>query len=133
MQQFLEGAAIGIPQELQEKLGDVMLFSFVAKEKKRLGFIAELKSLQGVSVLLRSWESAMEQDMDSFFALIASKGPRYTPFFRSTSYRDISVRFQTFSVIDFGIVYGIVGDKLLLTSSLESFLRTADQLLLQQP
>jgi len=133
LQQFLEGTAIVMPQELEEKLNDVMLFSFVSKDKKRLGFLTEFKDEQGASALLRSWEPSMEQDSGSFFALIASKGSAYTPFFRSTSYEGISIRFQTFSVIDFGIVYGIVGSKLLFTSSLESFLRTVDQLLLEQP
>jgi len=43
-------------------------------------------------------------------------------------YQGISLRFQTFSVIDFGIVYGIIDDKLLFTSSFESFKRAVDQL-----
>ena len=126
---FLQGAEITMPQELEEKLTEnLMLFSYVAEQKKRLGFIAELKEAESVPGLLQSWEQSMEQDLASFFDIIGDKGPTYTSLFHSSVYRGIPVRFQTFSVIDFGIVYGIVQDKLLLTSSLESFQKVVDQL-----
>jgi len=128
-EQFLKGAGIAIPQELKENITEnLMLFSFVAQQKKRLGFVVELKETQGVSELLQLWEQSMEQDLASFFDIIGSKGSAYTPFFRSSVYQEIPVRFQTFSVIDFGIVYGIIDNKLLLTSSFESFKRVVDQL-----
>jgi len=128
-QEFLQGTKITIPQELREKLGENrMLFSYVTESKKRLGFIMDLKKTESVSGLLQSWEPSMEQDLASFFDIIGRKGAAYTPFFRPTTYQGVQVRFQTFSVIDFGIVYGIVQDKLLLTSSLESFRKAVDQL-----
>jgi len=129
LQEFLQGTKIAMPQELKEKLAEnLMLFSYVAENKKRLGFIVELKETAGVSQLLQSWEPNMEQDSASFFGIIGRKGSAYTPFFRFTTYQGIQVRFQTFSVIDFGIVHGIVQDKLLFTSSFESFQRAVDQL-----
>jgi hypothetical protein len=132
LDQLLEGTRITMPQKLKEKLGDVMFFSFAVQNKKRLGFIAQLKDTQEAQELLRSWEPSMEQDLNSLFVLIGKKGSAYTSAFRSTVYRGIPVRFQTFSVLDFGIVYSIAQDKLILTSSLESFQKVVDQLLLQQ-
>ena len=128
-QEFLEGTTITMPQELKEKLTEnLMLFSYVAENKKRLGFIAELKETENISELLQSWEQSMEQDLASFFNIIGDKGLAYTPLFRSSVYQEIPVRFQTFSVIDFGIVYGVIDNKLLLTSSFESFQRATDLL-----
>lgn len=129
VQEFLQGASITMPQELKEKLGEnLMLFSYVTEQKKRLGFIIDIKETKDVARLLSSWEQTMEQNVISFFNIIGKKGSAYTPFFRSTSYSKIPVRFQTFSVIDFGIVYGIIDNKLLFTSSLESFQRAVDLL-----
>lgn len=128
-QQFLERSNITMPEALNEKLGEnLMLFSYVTEQKKRLGFLVKLKETEGVSELLQSWEQSLQQDTAAFFDIIGKKGNAYTPFFRSALYQSIPVRFQTFSVIDFGIVYGIVQDKLLLTSSFESFQKAVDQL-----
>jgi len=128
-QEFLQGTKIAVPQELREKFGENrMLFSYVTENKKRLGFLIKLRETEGVSGLLQSWEQSMEQDLASFFDIIGGKGSAYTPFFRSSVYQETPVRFQTFSVIDFGIVYGVIDDKLLLTSSFESFKRAVDQL-----
>lgn len=129
LDQFFEGVSLAVPQELKAKLAEnLMLFSYVTESKKRLGIVFELKETENVSELLRSWEQSIEQDTAAFFEIIGRKGSAYTPFFRSMVYRDIVVRFQTFSVIDFGIVYGIIEDRLVFTSSLESFQRTVDQL-----
>ncbi len=135
LKDFLQGAEITIPQELKGKLAEnLMLFSYVAEDKKRLGFVAKLKETEGVSGLLQSWEqSNMEQDLASFFDIIERKGSAYTPFFRSATYQGVQVRFQTFSVTDFGIVYGVLDNKLLLTSSFESFQRAVDQLKASRP
>lgn len=128
-QEFLQATKITMPQELREKLGEsLMLFSYVTETKKRLGFIMELKTTEDASEILQAWEQSMERDLASFFDIIGRKGSAYTPFFRPTTYQGMRVRFQTFSVIDFGIVYSIVQGKLLLTSSLESFKKTVDQL-----
>lgn len=128
-QQFLAKSKIAMPQELKEKLGEnVMIFAYTTEQRKRLGFIIDLKETKDVSALLRSWELNMEQNVASFFSIIGKRGSAYTPFFRSATHNTIPVRFKTFSVLDFGIVYGIVDNKLLFTSSFESFQRAADLL-----
>ena len=129
VEEFLQGAGITVPQDLKEKFGEnFMLFSYVVGQKNRLGFIIDIKDTKDLVELLGSWEQTMEQNVISFFNIIGRKGSAYTPFFRSTSYGKTPIRFQTFSVIDFGIVYGIVNNKLLFTSSLESFYRATDLL-----
>lgn len=128
-EEFLEKSQITMPQTLKEKLTEnTMLFSYHQDNKKRLGAVFELKDTEGVTEQLQSWEQTLEQDTASFFDIIGGKGSAYSPLFRSSIYQGTPVRFQTFSVIDFGIVYGIVDNMLLLTSSFESFQRAVDQL-----
>ena len=128
-QTILESLGITVPIELQEKFADrYTLLSYVAGTKKRLGLVVELKTPEGATEVLSAWEPTMEQDTLSFFTIIGGKGSAYTPFFRSATHQGVPVRFQTFSVIDFGIVYGIANNSLILTSSFESFQRIVDGL-----
>lgn len=128
-EQFLEKSGITMPPTLKEKLTEnTMLFSYYNDNKKRLGIIFELKDTEGVTDELRSWEPTLEQDTSAFFDIIGGKGSAYAPSFRSAAYQGVLVRFQTFSVIDFGIVYGLINNKLMLTSSFESFQGAVDQL-----
>ncbi|MDP4007209.1 MAG: hypothetical protein Q8P55_01250, partial [bacterium] len=127
--QFLLRSEITMPPALKEKLTEsIMLFSYHADNKKRLGVIFELKETEGVTEQLQSWEQTLEQDTRGFFDIIDKKGTGYAATFSFSTYQGIPVRFQTFSVIDFGIVYGVINNKLLLTSSFESFQRAVDQL-----
>ncbi|MDA1337482.1 MAG: hypothetical protein O3C23_01815 [bacterium] len=129
VKELLYGLQITIPQELTAKLKEnYMLFSYVAGEKKRLGFVVELKDTVEIQEILSSFEQNMEDSTASFFASIGQKGSAYTSLFRSTSYKGVPVRFQTFSMIDFGIVYGVINNTLLFTSSMESFQKVADLL-----
>jgi len=128
-EEFLQAARLAFPQGLKDRFGqDFVLFSYIAGGKNRLSLIFELTETQGTEDLLLSFEPAMEQGFASFFEVIGRKGSAYSPVFRSVVYKGVQVRFQTFSVIDFGIVYGIMGNNLVLTSSLESFQKTIDLL-----
>lgn len=128
-QELLEKSRITMPPALKDRLEEnAILFAYHQDNKKRLGVVFEVKNTEGLTEQLQSWEQTLEQDTSGFFDIIGGKGSAYTPFFRSLTYKSIPIRFQTFSVIDFGIVYGVVKEYLLLTSSLESFQRAADEL-----
>ncbi|TSC56874.1 MAG: hypothetical protein Greene071421_384 [Parcubacteria group bacterium Greene0714_21] len=114
-------AELPFPSQLKEIIQDEFtVFSFVSQDKKRLGFIFQLQSPQGVQEMLQQWEGNMEKDLETLWNVIGQKGKAYVPFFRQTSYQNTLIRFQTFSVKDFGIVYALKGNVLLITSSLES-------------
>jgi outer membrane biosynthesis protein TonB len=137
--EFLEKAAVVMPSSLSALLHeDFMLFAYASPGRKRLGMIAELtqiadteqsRSTEGVQDMLRNWETTLEQDTKSLWEVVGQKGSAYAPSFRQTTYKNISVRFQTFSVLDFGVVYGLSDTKLILATSFESLTRAIDLLL----
>jgi hypothetical protein len=117
------------PSQLKEIIRDEFtVFSFVSQDKKRLGFIFQLQSSQGAREMLQQWEGNMEKDLETLWGVVGQKGKAYVPFFRQTSYQNTAIRFQTFSVKDFGIVYAIVNDTLIFTTSLESMKQAIDLL-----
>lgn len=129
-QEFLEKAKIAMPLTLQQMLGEnVMLFSYHTDNKKRLGIIFELKDTEGAAEQLQSWETTLEQDTKPFWEIVGQKGSSYTPFFRQAAHQNNLVRFQTFSVVDFGVVYTLFGSRLILSTSFESLTRAVDQII----
>ena len=129
MGEFLEKAALVIPAPLSSLLNeDFMLFVYSSPGRKRLGIIAELSQTEGVQDMLRTWETTLERDTKSLWEVVGQKGSAYTPSFRQTVYNNVPIRFQTFSVLDFGIVYGLSNTKLILTASFESLTRAVDLL-----
>ncbi|MBI2123704.1 MAG: hypothetical protein HYU04_00405 [Candidatus Wildermuthbacteria bacterium] len=128
--EFLEKATVVMPSSLSALLHeDFMLFAYASPGRKRLGIITELAQTEGVQDMLRAWETTLEQDTKSLWEVVGQKGSAYTPSFRETTYKNIPVRFQTFSVLDFGVVYGLSDTKLILATSFESLTRAVDLLL----
>ena len=128
--EFLEKASLAMPESLLSLLEeDFMLFVYSSLSRKRLGLIGELSQTEGVQDMLRSWETTLEQDTKALWEIVGQKGSAYTPLFRQTAHQNSLVRFQTFSVIDFGIVYTLFGSKLILTTSFESLTKAVDQII----
>lgn len=118
------------PAQLKEIIQDeFVIFSFVSQDKKRLGFMFQLQNAQEAPEILFQWEPSMEGDLKHLWDSIGQKGSAYVPFFRQTSYQNSVIRFQTFSVKDFGIVYALKGNTLFITSSLESMKAAVDQII----
>lgn len=104
---------------------DITLFLYTTSEgRKRLGFVARLYEdalRQELIDAASEWESSLEEDTKNLFEIIAERGEKYTPNFRTTSLLEgVLARFQTLSSNDFGIVYGITDNHFIFTSSLES-------------
>ncbi len=125
--EFLDKAALAVPEPLLSLLNeDFMLFVYSSLNRKRLGFIGELALAEGVQDILTSWETTLEQDTKQIWEIIGQKGAAYTPFFRQSVHQNNLVRFQTFSVLDFGVVYTLFGTKLILATSFESLTKAVD-------
>jgi hypothetical protein len=130
MQEFLNKAGVAMPEPLLSLLEpDFMLFMYTVPGKKRLGFMGELSQTEGVQDMLKTWETTLEQDMKALWETVGQKGSAYAPFFRPAVHQNNLVRFQTFSVLDFGVVYTIFGTKLILTTSFESATKAIDLLI----
>ena len=130
MQEFLNKAGVAMPEPLLSLLEpDFMLFMYTVPGKKRLGFMGELSQTEGVQDMLQTWETTLEQDMKALWETVGQKGSAYAPFFRPAVHQNNLVRFQTFSVLDFGVVYALFGTKLILTTSFESATKAIDLLI----
>ncbi|MBI4138146.1 MAG: hypothetical protein HY482_00945 [Candidatus Wildermuthbacteria bacterium] len=127
--EILEGLGMRVPPEVRTLLtNNLQLFLHAGGEKNRPGVIFETNK-QDAQASLKNWELSLEQDTERFFSAIGQKGSAYTAIFRSGTYKQtIPYRFQTFSVLDFGIVYGTIDNYIILASSLEGFQRAADAL-----
>ncbi len=118
---LFEAFSVLTPQELAPTLGSNMTpFLFSSNGKNHLGFVIEASDQKQTSTLMRSWEPTFERDTEPLFAIMGKKGAGYTSLFRQRAYTEIPIRFQTFSRQDFGIVYALFHNRLLLTGSLES-------------
>lgn len=128
--EFLNKTDVSMPESLLLLLKeDFMLFVYSSPDKKRLGVIGELALTEGVEGLLRNWETTLEQDTKPLWEIVGQKGSSYTPFFRQAVHQNNLVRFQTFSAVDFGVVYTLFGSKLILSTSFESLTKAVDQIL----
>jgi flagellar biosynthesis GTPase FlhF len=130
LSEFFEVFQIKTPENLYQKLGEnYTLFIFSQEAGKRVGFIVEIKEKENLSDLLKSWESSMEKDFENLFALLGKEKPALSPYFKDGDYKGGSFRFQTFTLQDLGICYGIFNDYFLFTSSGESLTKAIDKLI----
>ncbi|MDO8655578.1 MAG: hypothetical protein Q7R48_04205, partial [bacterium] len=98
-----------------------LLFLHTLGEKKRFGLAFTVNGTEKImKEELLLWEPDMEKDTASLFRLMGTPGTGHVSFFRSTQHDGVAIRFQTLSLNDFGIVYALSHNLLLITSSLES-------------
>lgn len=118
--EFFNAFNITPPPEILNLLeDDFTLFLYTNEGMARLGFVAQGR--EGITVAAIDWEQSLEQDTKELFDIIGEKGQGYVANFRTATIDgDIVARFQTLSLNNLGIVYGIVDNKFILTSSLQS-------------
>ncbi|MBI2644347.1 MAG: hypothetical protein HYW95_02490 [Candidatus Wildermuthbacteria bacterium] len=129
---FVRG--MGGSTEIQGLLGqDATIFVHTlplqGATRKRIGIIAEVADAGRAKTVLKEEERTFEQETESFIALMGPKGSGYRNYFREYEYRGTLVRFQTLSKNDLGICYAFMGNKVMVTTSLESMERAIDDLL----
>lgn len=107
---------------------DFLLFLHVSERGGRAGFITKVKDARLTAQALQQWEPSMEQDLAPLSPVWGTTGTWRAHSFRSQTYKNAEIRFQTFSLQDVGIVYALVDDYLIFSSSLESTKSAIDKL-----
>jgi len=125
LKDFFEAMLIRVPEELYQKLeNDFTLFLYSQSEGNRLGLAVRITNLEELNNLLKSRESTMESDFQTFFELMGKTGPAIVPYFRNANnvrgYVGPNFRFQTLTRQDLGICYLISSNYFVFTSSWKS-------------
>lgn len=82
--------------------------------------IVETSSPKEASLALADWESQMERSLAPFMSFWGKKGPAYTTAWRSSAHQGVEIRFQTFSLQDYGIVHAVFDNYIIFASSFEA-------------
>ncbi len=128
LREFFAAAAAEIPEEILGKLDDnFTLFVYSNEGVNRLGFIAKIKG-EGLAGSMLSWESTMEKDTENLFEILGKEGSAAPVVFRETTYQNNVFRYASFPSNNFGICWAIIKDKLILTTSGGSMIKTIDKL-----
>src|SRR4030042_6526645 len=82
LKEFFEAFEVAAPEGFLDKLNnDFTLFLYSNKNLNRLGFVAEIKELEGFATSTRDWETTMEKDTEKLFAVLGKTNPVAHPFF----------------------------------------------------
>lgn len=130
LKEFFLGLSVGAPEEITNSLEENFTL-FLHKNSQgthRMGFAVPVLHGKDIQAALTSWEPTLEKDLALLFSFQGQKDSFYVPFFRETLYKEVRVRFQTFSAQDLGLVYAVVNNTLVVASSLESMNATIDEI-----
>ncbi|MBI2641995.1 MAG: hypothetical protein HYW96_00260, partial [Candidatus Wildermuthbacteria bacterium] len=116
----------GVADSLQENL--TLFVHKNAQNRSRLGFAIPLAENAHIEADLTAWEPDMERNFALFLSIQGQKDSFAVTFFRGTVYKGITVRFQTLSSQDLGLVYALLDNALVVTGSLESMKATIDEI-----
>jgi len=99
---------------------DSFFFLYSYERGNRFGMIVKTPLPETAHVALKAWESQAEQNLAPVMSFWGIKGPAYTTSWRSTAHLGVEIRFQTFTLRDYGIVYAIVDNYIIFASSHEA-------------
>jgi len=130
LKEFFDTFQVKTPEDFYSKLknDEFNLLIYPQKEGKRLVLITKIETKEGLPEILRFWEDTMEMDLASFFTFLGKEKPALKDYFARISYRQKTIRCQTFTEEDFGVCYLIQNDYLIFTTSLESMKKIIDRL-----
>lgn len=128
-QAFFDLYQITIPEDVLSQLdGDSLFFVYNYERGNRLGFVTKVKDSEKATEAMEKWEPTFEETIKPILPIWGAKGTAYTSKFRFTTYKDVKVHFQTFSLQDTGIVYALVDDYLIVASSFEATKAAIDKI-----
>src|SRR3989344_2173415 len=128
--EFLSSLGVEAPEGIASNLQENLTF-FVyknAQNRSRLGFAIPLAENANIGAGLTAWEPTMERNFALFFSIQGQKDSFAVTFFRGTVYKGVTVRFQTLSSQDLGLVYALLDNMLVVTSSFERMRAVIDQI-----
>ncbi|MEK7542454.1 MAG: glycoside hydrolase family 3 N-terminal domain-containing protein [Patescibacteria group bacterium] len=101
--------------------GDSFFFSYSYARGNRFGMIIETPSPNEAKATLEQWTPQMEQTISPTLSFWApQKTTAYTKAWRSSAQGGVEIRFQTFSLQDYGIVYALFDNYVIFASSFEA-------------
>jgi hypothetical protein len=128
LKEFFEAFEIASPQGFLDKLNnDFTLFLYSGKNLNRLGFVAEIKELEGFATSTKAWESTMEKDTEKLFAVLGKTSTATYSYFKTASYKGKTFRYISFPPTNFGICWSTINNYFLLTSSGESMIKLIEK------
>jgi hypothetical protein len=104
------------------------LFLYNQAEGNRLGLIIETAQSETLVADLKNWETTIVEDIKPFF-LEDEVPAAFTEGFQDNIYQDVAIRYLNFPDPGLSIDYGIVTDKLVLSTSRKSMYAAIDALL----
>lgn len=129
LEEFSSLFKLTIPSGVSSQIIEPTLFFLYSYERgNRFGFVAKIADPIQTRVAMKSWESAMENAVNSLRSFWWQGGAVYTKTFRTRLHGGTSIIYQTFSLNDIGVVYSIKGNYLIFTSSFEAAKAALDRL-----
>lgn len=122
---FGASAPASLTGQFQE---DFLFFQYTYERGPRPGFITKVRDATAAVQALAQWEPQMEQNLQPLFPVWGTAGTWFSHTFRSRTHAGVDIRLQTHSLADTGIVYAVVQDYLIFSTSYEATKAAIDKL-----
>jgi len=110
----------GFYQKIEE---NYTLLIFSQKEGNRMTLVGKVKEKEGLYDIFKEWEDKIEEEGIS---LSGEKISALTPYFRTTYYQGVGIRYLTISRQDLGICYAQFDDHFLFSNSFQGIKRAIE-------
>ena len=115
---------IEVPEEIFQKLEpDYTLALYSQEQGKRVAVVTKIKEKNGLTELLKAWESKLEKGI----SISGEELLPLVPYFKETSFKEVNFRYLTISREDLGICYLILDDYFILATSFESIKKAIEE------
>jgi len=104
---------------------DYTLALYSQTQGPRAIFVGKVKESQGLIALFEAWETGIIKDG---VMVDQEKVQPLVPYFRTSFYKNVELRYLTLSKNDWGICYAYFEDYFVITSSLEGFKKVIDDI-----
>jgi hypothetical protein len=134
LKDFINALQIRLPVDIYQKINEdeFTIFVFSQTEGNRIGFVARVKTTEGLEDLLKTEETTMKDDLKTLITLMAEDKPPVVPYFRNANqqpgFSGPNFRFQTLARNDLGISYLVSSDYFILATSWRSMVKLIDRL-----
>ena len=119
--EFFSLFGISLPPDIAPHFSNDSFFFLYSYERgNKFGMIVKTPSPETAQVALKAWESQAEQNLAPVMSFWGIKESAYTTAWRSTAHFGVEIRFQTFTLEDYGIVYAVVDNYIIFASSHEA-------------
>ncbi len=120
--EFFSLFGVALPESADSYLSNnSFFFSYSYTRGNRFGMIVETQSPNEARAAFDQWAPQIEQTLSPILSFWApQKTSAYTTVWRSSAQGGVEIRFQTFSLQDYGIVYAVVDKYVIFASSFEA-------------